>query len=91
MEQTEKILCVEIHKAKHICELLIEIEQIVSHIKTTHMLKEVIIKNITEIKKILGKGSLCETRNEEILVLKEGGQNEVTFINPIKIKEEDNV
>ncbi len=91
MNLTEKVFCVEIHKAKHICELLIEIEKIINHIKTTHMLKEVIIKNITEIKKILEKGTLCEHKNEEILILKEGGQNEVTFINPIKIKEDYNV
>lgn len=74
MEQIEKILCVEIHKAKHICELLIEIEQIVSHIKTTNMLKERVLNNVKEIKKILNKGTLCETKNEEILVLKEGGR-----------------
>jgi len=91
MNQTEKVLCVEIHKAKHICQLLIEIEQIVAHIQTTHMLKERIQNNITEIKKILDKGRLLEVKNEDILILKEGGQNEVTFINPIKIKEDYNV
>ncbi len=66
MNLTEKILYVEIHKAKHICQLLTEIKQIVSHIQTTHMLKERIQNNITEIKKILDKGRLLEVKNEEL-------------------------
>ncbi len=74
MNQTKKILCVEIHKAKHICQLLIEVEQIITHIQTTHMSKERVLNNIIEIKKILEKGILFETKNEEILVLKEGGK-----------------
>ncbi len=75
MSQIEKVLCVKIHKAKRICELLIEIEKIVSHIQTTHMLKEVIVNNIIEIKKILEKSFVFETKNKEIISLKEGGNN----------------
>ncbi len=75
MNQIENILCVEIHKAKHICTLLTEIGQIVSHIQTTHMLKERVLSNITEIKKILEKGSLHEIKNKEVILLKEGGSN----------------